>query len=285
MASGQWPGKDVRPACGGSQVVKEPGIVAPTLSVANWRGKPATYGGDIFGVFSASYGETSGFGGLTRKAAEGAAEAIGVHCPTLVPFPSGAPSLPSGIRGPLCASTSASLMAGYGRGTGHRVGESCTAVLNSLWKVLPSRRKRDPVIVSRSMRAVRSHGTAPEVEIRSELRRMGYEFKSNVTTLPGEPDLVFAQKRLAVFVDGDFWHGRQWKLRRFSTLEKQFRSVNNRDYWVNKISSNMRRDRRVRRELRQLVWHVVRVWESDWRQKPARCLTKIQRFLTGGSSL
>ncbi len=56
---------------------------------------------------------------------------------------------------------------------------------------------------------------------------MGYKFKSNVTTLAGKPDLVFAQKRLVVFVDGDYWHGRQWKLRRFSTLEKQFCSVNN----------------------------------------------------------
>ena len=61
---------DARPTCGGSHVVEESGIVIPTLSVANWRGKPTTYGGDISFAFSIACGKTSGFGGLTRKAAD-----------------------------------------------------------------------------------------------------------------------------------------------------------------------------------------------------------------------
>jgi DNA mismatch endonuclease (patch repair protein) len=139
--------------------------------------------------------------------------------------------------------------------------------------------KRDPEIVSRSMRAVRSRGTQVESSIRSQLRGLGYKFRSNVADIPGKPDIVFARQKLIVFVDGDFWHGRQWKLRRFSTLEQQFQAVNNKDYWVAKISSNVRRDRRVDRQLRGSGWHVVRIWESDWKRNGARCLGRIQRFL------
>jgi hypothetical protein len=70
VAGGQWPAMDARPTCGGSHVVEESGIVVPTLSVANWRGKPATSGGYISGAFSIACGKTSVFGGLTRKAAD-----------------------------------------------------------------------------------------------------------------------------------------------------------------------------------------------------------------------
>lgn len=97
--------------------------------------------------------------------------------------------------------------------------------------------RRDPEVVSRSMRAVRSCSTAVERSICLELRRAGYKFRSNATNLPGKPDIVFPRKRLVVFVDGDFWHGRQWKLRGFGSLERQFRFVNNRDYWIAKIRS------------------------------------------------
>jgi DNA mismatch endonuclease (patch repair protein) len=156
---------------------------------------------------------------------------------------------------------------------------SCNAVLNC-GHMLVAKGRRDPEIVSRSMRAVHSRDTALEVTIRSELRNMGYRFRANVPDLPGKPDIVFDRQRLAVFVNGDFWHGRQWKLRRFSGLEKQFQGVNNRAYWLAKISSNIQRDRRVDRQLRGLGWHVVRLWESEWQRDPERCLKRIQRFLT-----
>jgi DNA mismatch endonuclease (patch repair protein) len=139
--------------------------------------------------------------------------------------------------------------------------------------------RRDSEVVSRSMRAVRSCATTVERLIRLELQRVGYRFELNATDLPGKPDIVFSKKRLAVFVDGDFWHGRQWKLRGFASLERQFRSVNNRDYWVAKIKSNIRRDRRVDRQLRSSGWHVIRIWESDWKRDPAKCLHRVGRFL------
>lgn len=139
--------------------------------------------------------------------------------------------------------------------------------------------RRDPEVVSRSMRAVRSCSTAVERSICLELRRAGYKFRSNATNLPGKPDIVFPRKRLVVFVDGDFWHGRQWKLRGFGSLERQFRFVNNRDYWIAKIRSNIQRDRRVDRQLRSSGWHIIRIWESDWKRDATRCLHRIERLL------
>ena len=69
---------------------------------------------------------------------------------------------------------------------------------------------------------------------------------------------MFSHEKVAVFADGDFWHGRN--------LAKRLRSLSrghNSDYWIKKIRSNVTRDRRVRRQLEALGWHVVRVWESE----------------------
>ena len=140
--------------------------------------------------------------------------------------------------------------------------------------------RRDRQLVSRVMRSVPSRDTKVEFAVRSALRHLGYRFKSNVVDLPGKPDIVFVRNKLIVFVDGDFWHGRQWKLRHFPTLQQQFQSVNNKDYWMRKITSNIRRDRRVNRELRRTGWHVVRIWESDWQKNTTRCLNRITRFLS-----
>ena len=95
----------------------------------------------------------------------------------------------------------------------------------------------------------------------------------------GKPDLVFRQRKVAVFVDGDFWHGRQWKNRGFPSLQAQMRGIHNRRYWVDKIERNVARDQRVNRTLRRLGWSVIRVWESDLRKTPDRCILRIVRAL------
>lgn len=108
------------------------------------------------------------------------------------------------------------------------------------------------------MAAIRSHGNET-----TELRFIRLMRKFKVTgwrrgsTLPGRPDFVFAQPRLAVFIDGDFWHGNP---RRFRIPKS------NKPYWRQKILSNRMRDRRVGRRLRQLGWAVARFWESSLRR-------------------
>jgi DNA mismatch endonuclease (patch repair protein) len=78
-----------------------------------------------------------------------------------------------------------------------------------------------------------------------------------------------------VFCDGDFWHGRHWATRRL-----RLTTGHNAAYWVAKIESNMRRDRRTRRELRSAGWTVLRFWESDILRDPDRAASKIGVLVT-----
>jgi DNA mismatch endonuclease (patch repair protein) len=83
--------------------------------------------------------------------------------------------------------------------------------------------------VSAIMRKVRSIDTTPEVNFRKALWETGVRYRKSFSALPGKPDIVVSSKRLAVFIDGDFWHGRQWKKRGLASSEDQFRESNNSD--------------------------------------------------------
>jgi DNA mismatch endonuclease (patch repair protein) len=111
------------------------------------------------------------------------------------------------------------------------------------------------------MKAVRSFDTTPELLLRKALHRRGCRYRLHVRSLPGTPDIVFAKYRVAIFVDGDFWHGRKWILRGLPSLESQFHF--NARYCFNKIRSNIARDARADALLRQLGWEPIRVYESD----------------------
>jgi DNA mismatch endonuclease (patch repair protein) len=76
--------------------------------------------------------------------------------------------------------------------------------------------------------------------------------------LPGCPDIVFTRPKLAIFCDGDFWHGKDWKVRR----RKLGRGTNS-DYWLAKIKRNIERDRKTTRQLQEMGWKVMRFWESQ----------------------
>lgn len=107
------------------------------------------------------------------------------------------------------------------------------------------------------------------------LRRRQLRPRRNFDQLAGQPDFAFPRLKVAVFCDGDFWHGRNWKDRR-SKLERGHNAA----YWVAKIESNRRRDRRVNRELRQAGFSVVRIWESDIRRDPDAMARRVERALT-----
>ena len=107
-------------------------------------------------------------------------------------------------------------------------------------------------------RGNRRSDTRPELLLRRSLWRHGLRYRLNNPALPGKPDLVFPGQQLAVFCDGDFWHGKDWGVRK-----EKLSKGKNAEYWVAKISRNMERDRRVDAELHSLGWRVVRVWESE----------------------
>lgn len=133
--------------------------------------------------------------------------------------------------------------------------------------------------VSVVMRHVRSRNTEPEVQLRRVLKRAGVRHKANVTGLPGKPDIVVPGHHLAIFADGDFWHGIQWRKRGLLSLEEQFEKANDSEYWLGKIRRNVSRDCRNTAELLALGWRVIRLWESTIREEPEKCMKLVNEAM------
>jgi len=126
---------------------------------------------------------------------------------------------------------------------------------------------------SRNMTSIRSKGNATtELAFLRLLRNARISGWRRHLNLPGKPDFVFRSRRLAVFIDGCFWHGcpRCYRL-----------PEGNRPYWKAKVLSNRRRDRRRARELRSLNWRVLRVWEHSLKSPVGRerVLSKLRMAL------
>jgi DNA mismatch endonuclease (patch repair protein) len=107
---------------------------------------------------------------------------------------------------------------------------------------------------SSRMRRVRTRWTEPEVRVARELRLLGIAYTSKTNHLPGRPDFVAINHRVAVFVDGCFWHG----------CPRCYRApLSNRRWWSSKITENRRRDRRKDVALRRLGYSTLHIWEHD----------------------
>lgn len=118
---------------------------------------------------------------------------------------------------------------------------------------------------SYNMSRIRGANTQPELLLRKALWRRGLRYRIT-TKLPGRPDIVFAVARVAVFMDGCFWHG----CKRHLIWPK-----NNAAFWRRKISDNQHRDAKVRDRLRQDGWCVIRFWEHDVQERLDRCVAQI----------
>lgn len=112
------------------------------------------------------------------------------------------------------------------------------------------------------MARIRSTNTKPERFVRSLLHRLGYRFRIHVPTLPGKPDIVLPRYRCVVLVHGCFWH-------RHNVCRKLTLPKTNRDFWKSKFRKNRARDRRKIKDLQELGWHVVVVWECELRDRAA----------------
>jgi DNA mismatch endonuclease, patch repair protein len=120
----------------------------------------------------------------------------------------------------------------------------------------------------------RNCDTAHERRLRALLWRRGLRYRKNVRLLPGKPDIVFSTARVAIFCDGDFWHGRDWK-----QLSRKLRAGTNASYWIAKIKANRSRDRRNARLLEREGWAVIRIWETDIHNDPERTVQAIEELL------
>lgn len=95
---------------------------------------------------------------------------------------------------------------------------------------------------------------------------------------------MFSRARVAVFVDGDFWHGAGWRERGFTSLEEQFRNHRDPEKWIAKIRRNVERDVEVGEALSALGWRVIRVWESDVRSNTALPADVVERAVRNASA-
>ena len=143
--------------------------------------------------------------------------------------------------------------------------------------------KRGEAEISAIMRRVRSRDTAPELLLRKALWATGLRFRTCPANLPGKPDIVVDSKRLAIFIDGDFWHGGQWRKRKLASLDDQFRQTPSRDYWLSKIRRNMDRDCRSTAALAAEGWSVIRLWESEVLADLPACVERIVNGWPGHS--
>lgn len=124
------------------------------------------------------------------------------------------------------------------------------------------------------MSRIRSQNTKLETLFLKQARKVfhssRYRYCTNCPVLPGKPDIVFHKQKLAVFIDGDFWHG-------YNLVRLGKKLPNN--YWKRKIENNMARDRRVNRKLRKLGWRILRFWEHNIEKEPQVVINKIIRTL------
>jgi DNA mismatch endonuclease (patch repair protein) len=125
---------------------------------------------------------------------------------------------------------------------------------------------------SRIMRTVRTRKTEPEELVAGALRQLKLRFRRHDPRLPGTPDFSFPDARLAVFVDGDFWHGRAW-------FQRGEAPATNREFWIRKFEVNRRHDRIVNRSLRRRGWSVLRLWASAVRHNPRRAAERVNKRL------
>ena len=109
---------------------------------------------------------------------------------------------------------------------------------------------------SNKMRAVRQAGTAPEIAMRAALESLGVEFEANAENMPGRPDLWVAERRVAIFVHGCFWH-------RHEGCSKATTPKRNREFWLEKFRKNVERDARKVRELETLGHSTFTVWQCE----------------------
>jgi DNA mismatch endonuclease (patch repair protein) len=127
------------------------------------------------------------------------------------------------------------------------------------------------------MKAVRGKDTRVELAFRRSLFAGGLRYRVHDRRVYGRPDVSFPTERIAVFVDGDFWHGNAWKVRGFESFDEQFDRWAHGDFWRKKIMRNMERDREVDAELRRRGWLVLRFWESELASDSSRATRRVVR--------
>ena len=125
---------------------------------------------------------------------------------------------------------------------------------------------------SQIMSRIRGKNSKSEMILRRALWAKNIRFRLHDKSLPGSPDIVIKKYKLAIFVDGEFWHGFEWKKRRD-------RIKSNRLFWIPKIERNMQKDELANRALRNMEYTVFRFWSQDILKNLPKVINQIELFL------
>ncbi|MDY2585900.1 very short patch repair endonuclease [Winogradskyella aquimaris] len=125
---------------------------------------------------------------------------------------------------------------------------------------------------SKIMSKIRGKNTKPELQFRKALWKEGVRYRVDNKTLPGRPDISIKKYKLAIFIDGEYWHGYNWDARK-SKLKT------NREFWIPKIERNMQRDREVNQQLSELDFTVFRFWVHEIKENLKTCVNDVMMHL------
>ena len=126
----------------------------------------------------------------------------------------------------------------------------------------------------KNMKNIRGTDTKIEIILRKALWAKGYRFRKNYSKLPGKPDIVLTKYKIAIFCDGEFFHGKDW-----DTLKKRLEKSNNSEFWINKISRNIERDDEINKKLDFEGWTVIRFWGEDIKKHADECVKVVEETI------
>lgn len=122
----------------------------------------------------------------------------------------------------------------------------------------------------RNMQAIKNKATKAEVSLAKALWKRGHRYSKNNRKKFGNPDLTFSKCKLAIFVDGEYFHGYNWET-------EKYRIKTNREFWWNKIERNMQRDQLVNKTLADSGWTVLRFWTREIQKDLASCIRSVEQ--------
>ena len=122
--------------------------------------------------------------------------------------------------------------------------------------------------ISKRMSHVKTKRNSAEVMIAKSLWHRGYRYRLNYKALPGSPDIALAKYRIAIFIDGEFWHGKDFE-------QRKTKLKNNKDYWIEKIQENIDRDLKNDKLLRQMEWYPIHFWSNDVIKYCNQCVEEV----------
>lgn len=126
----------------------------------------------------------------------------------------------------------------------------------------------------KNMKNIRSKDTEIEIILRKALWDKGYRYRKNYKELPGNPDIVLTKYKIAIFCDGEFFHGKNWEV-----LKPRLEKGDHGDYWTKKIARNMERDNEIDKQLLFEGWTVIRFWGNEIKKNTSECVKVVEETI------